>query len=63
MNKELISRIIEALEIGCDSALNDAINYHLTMAGYRQSQHEAYDRDVELIKSVLEEVKLIGEKL
>lgn len=63
MNKELIARIIEALELGYYSALDEATNYHVSMAGYRQSQHEAYDRDVALIKSVLEEVKSIGEKL
>jgi hypothetical protein len=56
VNKTLI---IEALELGLASAQVEANEYHRTMAGYRQAQHDALDADVETIKDAIEYVSNI----
>ncbi len=49
--------ILEALEIGYDSAQAEAAQYHAAMAGYRPERHAAMDADVEKIAKAISAVK------
>ena len=47
------SQILEALEIGYDSAQAEAAQYHAAMAGYRPERHAAMDADVQKIAKAI----------
>jgi len=47
------SQILEALEIGYDSAQAEAAQYHAAMAGYRPERHAAMDADVQKIAEAI----------
>jgi len=47
------SQILEALEIGYDSAQAEAAQYHAAMAGYRPERHAAMDADVAKIAAAI----------
>jgi hypothetical protein len=53
MGNEVKQLILEALQIGLESAQEEAGHYHQTMAGYRQYRHDALDADVEKIKTAI----------
>jgi hypothetical protein len=53
--------LLEALQIGLESVQEDAGNYHLTMAGYRQYRHDALDANIELIKQAIAMVEDLSE--
>ena len=59
MNDELKNRILEALQIGYEATVEEAINYHAKMAGYRQYRHDAMDADVKKIKDVIDELEAL----
>ncbi len=50
-------QILEALEIGYDSAQAEAAQYHAAMAGYRPERHAAMDADVQKIAAAITAVK------
>jgi hypothetical protein len=50
-------QILEALEIGYDSAQAEAAQYHAAMAGYRPERHAAMDADVAKIAAAITAVK------
>ena len=54
MNNETKQLILDALQIGLESAQGEASEYHRTMSGYRQYRHDAMDADVEIIKSAID---------
>jgi hypothetical protein len=47
------SQILEALEIGYESARVEAAQYHAAMAGYRPERHAAMDADVQKIAEAI----------
>jgi len=49
--------ILEALEIGYDSAQAEAAQYHAAMAGYRPERHAEMDADVQKIAKAITAVK------
>jgi len=49
--------ILEALEIGYDSAQAEAAQYHAAMAGYRPERHAQMDADVQKIAAAITAVK------
>jgi len=51
------SQILEALEIGYDSAQAEAAQYHAAMAGYRPERHAEMDADVAKIAAAITAVK------
>jgi hypothetical protein len=57
IDKETKDTIIEALEIGLYSAMDEASQYHLSHAGYRQYRHDALDNDVKKIEEALKLIK------
>jgi hypothetical protein len=57
INKETKEKIIYALGLGLDSAIDEASAYHLSHAGYRQYRHDALDDDVKKIEESLELVE------
>jgi hypothetical protein len=50
-------QILEALEIGYDSAQAEAAQYHAAMAGYRPERHAQMDADVAKIAAAITAVK------
>lgn len=48
-----LPQILEALEIGYDSAQAEAAQYHAAMAGYRPERHAAMDADVAKIAAAI----------
>jgi hypothetical protein len=48
-----VQQVLEALEIGYDSAQAEAAQYHAAMAGYRPERHAAMDADVEKIAAAI----------
>jgi hypothetical protein len=57
ISEELREEILTALEMGRDSAYEEAQKYHSAMAGYRPSAHKQYDDDVNFIIYVIEKLK------
>ncbi len=51
------TQILEALEIGYDSAQAEAAQYHAAMAGYRPERHAAMDADVHKIAKAISTLK------
>ena len=51
------SQILEALEIGYDSAQAEAAQYHAAMAGYRPERHVEMDANVAKIAAAITAVK------
>jgi len=56
------SQILEALEIGYDSAQAEAAQYHAAMAGYRPERHAEMDADVAKIAAAITAVKAVTAK-
>jgi hypothetical protein len=52
-----LPQILEALEIGYDSAQAEAAQYHAAMAGYRPERHAEMDADVQKIAKAITAVK------
>jgi hypothetical protein len=48
-----LEKIIEALELGAECALEVANDYHERMAGYKQQRHDQLDADVRQIKDAI----------
>jgi len=53
------AQILEALEIGYDSAQAEAAQYHAAMAGYRPERHAEMDADVAKIAKAITAVKAV----
>jgi hypothetical protein len=62
MNKSDLLKIIDALEISVDNAIDVAEDYHGKMAGYREYRHKRLDEEVMLIKKALEIAKRYDNK-
>jgi hypothetical protein len=58
MNKErdLLTKCLEALRIGYESANAEAGRFHTSMAGYKEKEHQQYDEDVAQIKAAIDEI-------
>jgi hypothetical protein len=54
--------LLEALQIGLESAQEEAGNYHRTMAGYRQYRHDAMDADIEKIKNAIDIINKLSDE-
>ena len=63
VDKVILLRLKEALEIGRDSAALEAENYHSSMKGYRENMHKQLDSDVETIKSAEDEIQALIDSL
>jgi len=57
-----LPQILEALEIGYDSAQAEAAQYHAAMAGYRPERHAEMDADVQKIAKAITAVKAVLEQ-
>lgn len=55
--REAAQQILEALEIGYDSAQAEAAQYHAAMAGYRPERHAEMDADVAKIAKAISTLK------
>jgi hypothetical protein len=62
MNKSDLLKIIDALEISLDNAIEVANDYHAKMAGYREYRHKRLDEEVILVKEALEIAKRYDNK-
>jgi hypothetical protein len=53
MNKTDLTKIIDALEISLDNAIEVANDYHAKMAGYREYRHKRLDEEVNIVREAL----------
>ena len=54
MTNEQKAKLLEALEIGRDAAYCEAQEYHASMMGYRQRDHDRLDANVKIIDEAIE---------
>ena len=57
IDRALLERALEALEIGYDSAKAEADQYHAAMAGYRPQRHGKMDAEVQQIAAAITAVR------